>query len=97
MLRFDDDDVKPHGELWTPILVNDAIVVELTVPSVDRAKVLLEISSIGRGYRHFPLTDVEKAGSCNIDVVCPEGDPCATRSTVWASIPPAARPSAPVP
>ena len=75
VLRFDDDDVKPHGELWTPVLVSDAIVVELAVPSVDRAKILLELSSIGRGYRHFPLTGVDKAGSCNIDVVCPEGDP----------------------
>jgi hypothetical protein len=75
---FTAADNKPHGQLWTPILHHDEITVEITLPN-EAAKALMEIEigAINPGYRPFgglgddPIT---QSGSCNIDVVCPEGD-----------------------
>ncbi len=75
---FTEQDNKPHGELWTPVVISNDIVVELTVPASLRHDYDLELGSINRGYRFFDelfaRAEAEKAGSCNVDVVCPEGD-----------------------
>jgi hypothetical protein len=71
------DDNGSHGELWTPVLTTDDLVVELEIAAGQRDAVELGLTQIGRGYRFFgeePLAP-EKAGTCNVDVVCPEGDP----------------------
>jgi hypothetical protein len=64
-----------RGSLWTPIIEGDEIVVEVFVPAgVSQPSV--EIGKVNHGYRGF-----EKAGfygsegTCNNDVICPEGDP----------------------
>jgi len=74
VLRFDHEDNRSHGQLWTPVLLTDELVVELTVPAARRRAVELELTSIGRGYRFFGEDRADKAGACNIDVICPEGD-----------------------
>ncbi len=63
------------GKLWTPVISGDQVVIELYVPA-DSEEPDLEIGKVNHGYRGF---GGEKAGggkqaSCNIDVVCPEGD-----------------------
>ncbi|MFT7700291.1 MAG: hypothetical protein ACI8S7_002133 [Candidatus Krumholzibacteriia bacterium] len=63
-----------HTELWTPVFLTDDLVVELTVLAEERAAVGLELSQIGRGYRLFGEPHLDKAGSCNIDVICSDGD-----------------------
>ncbi len=73
-LRFGERDNAAHGELWTPVLLADEIVVELTLPLKAREQVLLELTSVNVGYRGFGAPTADKAGACNIDVVCPEGD-----------------------
>ncbi len=74
---FTSADNAEHGELWTPVLLADDIVVELTVSSKAADRVELEIGSVNVGYRGFAefLSPGERSGSCNNDVVCPEGDP----------------------
>ena len=74
---FTSEDNKAHGELWTPVLPGDRAVVELYVPPSPVFEPELKLGRIGRGYRDFLGLDrgPEKQGSCNIDVVCPEGDP----------------------
>jgi hypothetical protein len=74
---FTAADNDAHGELWTPVLLAEEAVLELTVPSNVVHQVGLVLTHIGYGYRGFgvkgggsPLS----SGSCNIDVVCPEGD-----------------------
>ncbi|MCB1164190.1 trypsin-like peptidase domain-containing protein [bacterium] len=64
------------GELWTPVLLTDDIVVELTVAEKAVSRVLLTLGSINVGYRGFgqDLAAGDRSGSCNVDVVCPEGD-----------------------
>ncbi|MBU2501264.1 trypsin-like peptidase domain-containing protein [bacterium] len=75
---FTDGDNETHGELWTPVILGDEIVIELVLPSESRHDYRLELASINRGYRFFgeDLADLlrEKSGSCNVDVICPEGD-----------------------
>ena len=74
-LVYDADDNAYHGQLWTSILETDDLVVELTVDSREAYRVDLELGAINRGYRSLGGDPAAKAGSCNIDVVCPEGDP----------------------
>lgn len=71
---FDDRDNADHGELWTPVVLGDALVVELLVPAEVAAEPLLELGFINSGYRFFGEAPAAKSGLCNVDVVCPEGD-----------------------
>lgn len=79
---FTEGDNEAHGELWTPVVITDDLVVELLLPAGSRHDYLLELTSVNRGYRYFDELyataraddPAEKAGTCNIDVVCPEGD-----------------------
>jgi lysyl endopeptidase len=69
---FTDADNKERGELWTPVVPTDDLVVELTLPKAARDSLDLEIGQIGQGYRGFGFADtsIDKSGSCNMDVAC---------------------------
>jgi lysyl endopeptidase len=69
---FTDADNKERGELWTPVVPTDDLVVELTLPTAVRDSLDLEIGQIGQGYRGFGFADLTKAssGACNMDVAC---------------------------
>ncbi|MBM4131022.1 T9SS type A sorting domain-containing protein, partial [bacterium] len=75
LLVFTAADNADHGELWTPIVPADALVVDLAVPATVTAEPLLELGFVNSGYRVIGQAPTAKAGPCNIDVVCPEGDP----------------------
>ncbi len=64
---------RPDGEFWSPIIESDEVVIELQVPLGLEGKVDLEVGSVNHGFRPFGA-GAEKSGSCNVDVVCPEGD-----------------------
>ena len=66
-------DNAAHGELWTPVLEAPEIVLEVTLPTAARAALALKLESINVGYRGFDASLL--AGACNVDVVCPQGDP----------------------
>jgi hypothetical protein len=72
---FTARDNADHGELWTPPVGSDTVVVELTVPTAAKERVVLELTSVNVGYRGFGDPVSPLSGSCNIDVVCPQGDP----------------------
>ncbi len=64
------------GGLWTAVVLGDELVAELRLPKDAEAK--LRISSVNHGYRFFGERESAtnaKRGSCNINVVCPQGDP----------------------
>jgi hypothetical protein len=71
---FTARDNAAHGELWTPVILSDEIVVEVTIPTDVREELQLELTSINVGYRGFGEDGLARSGSCNIDVVCREGD-----------------------
>lgn len=64
---------EKHGELWTPVILTNDLIVELTVPKKERRTAQLELGWINQGYRGFGTrssADYEKSGSCNLDVEC---------------------------
>lgn len=64
-----------RGSLWTPIIDGDEIVVELFVPAGATPKALV-IGKVNKGFFDFRKEGADKNhGTCNNDVVCPEGDP----------------------
>ena len=71
---FTPADNEEHGELWTPIIPVDEVVIEVTIPTAVRDELRLELTSINVGYRGFGKVGGDKSGTCNVDVVCPEGD-----------------------
>ena len=75
---FTEEDNEIHGQLWTPVIQADDIIVELTIPVSELENVDLELTSINLGYRGFMPLPKEKgigdSGSCNVNVACSEGD-----------------------
>ncbi len=70
-------DNREHGEYWSPVLPGDELVVEITVPVDEMKNLEVLLGVVNHGYRGFfsEPADGERSQSCNIDVVCPEGDP----------------------
>lgn len=79
---FTAADNEDHGELWTPIVPGDRAVIELDLGARKDDDFELVLGQVAHAYRPAFLTAEEKAaaaparlsGSCNVDVVCPEGD-----------------------
>jgi len=65
-----------HAEgLWTPVVPGGEIVVELRAPAAAAADAHLGIERAYHGWRDWKAESAPaKAGSCNIDVACSEGD-----------------------
>ncbi len=59
------------GRLFTPMVRGDRIVIELQVPAGTREDTFVQVGAVNHGFREID----QKQGSCNNDVVCPEGDP----------------------
>lgn len=82
---FTAADNDEHGELWTPPVHGAEAIIEVTVPVEAAGQLELELASVNTAYKVFGSRgrgDAEKgdeggteSGSCNVDVVCPEGDP----------------------
>ena len=70
---FTDEDNKEHGQLWTPVVEGAEIVLEVSLPASALPELKLELTSVNHGFLDFETA--EKSGSCNRDVVCPEGNP----------------------
>lgn len=72
---FTEADNDDHGEFWTPILEGEESVIEVRLPNERIGELLLALTSINHGYRGLgEYLDSTRSGSCNVDVVCPEGD-----------------------
>ena len=78
LFPFTAEDNEEHGELWTPVVLSDDLMVEIIVPTKAQDELALELTTINHGYRFFGEAFEETAGDrsgwCNIDVICPEGD-----------------------
>ena len=71
---FTARDNAAHGELWTPVVLSDDAVIEVTLPADAQDALELKLTSINVGYRGFGEGIAPASGSCNVDVVCSEGD-----------------------
>jgi lysyl endopeptidase len=68
---FTSEDNNINKELWTPVIMSDDVVIEVTTPAEVAGLVDLELGHIGQGFRTFSQK-TQKSGSCNIDVACSE-------------------------
>ncbi|MEM7353865.1 MAG: hypothetical protein AAF657_23900 [Acidobacteriota bacterium] len=66
-------DAARDGSLWTPLLLDDEVTLELHLPA-GTAEARVEVSQVSHGYRFFGEVP-GKQGACNIDVVCSQADP----------------------
>ncbi|MFL6588055.1 MAG: pre-peptidase C-terminal domain-containing protein [Luteimonas sp.] len=79
---FTAADNKATGNLWTPLVPGDNAVIEVVVPKARVGELKLRLSSVNHDYLGFGRLAREGAlaqtkgvsGSCNVDVVCPDGD-----------------------
>jgi subtilisin-like proprotein convertase family protein len=73
---FTAADNKDHGQLWTPAIQGDELLIEILVSSSEMQQVnkQIELTSINVGYRGFYEQGGARSGSCNYDVVCEEGN-----------------------
>ncbi|MDD2766025.1 MAG: trypsin-like peptidase domain-containing protein, partial [Opitutaceae bacterium] len=76
---FTSIDNFDHGELWTPVVLSDDIVVELTIPESELGDLQLELGAINHGYRFFHKPSKDDGGPrapgyCEIDIICPAAD-----------------------
>lgn len=70
---FTAADNAAHGQLWTPPTVGNDVILEVTVPVKAADQLDLHLAFINAGYRTFGDVFGARSGSCNVDVVCPEG------------------------
>ncbi|MCA9727567.1 MAG: T9SS type A sorting domain-containing protein [Candidatus Eisenbacteria bacterium] len=67
------------GQIWTPVVPGDAVMVEMMVPAHSAFEPGLAITQVNHDYRGFGSFDApageQRQGSCNNDVVCPEANP----------------------
>ena len=74
---YTSDHNKDHGELWTAVVPGDRAVIEVFASTGAAFEPEIELGRIGRGYRDLFQRgeDADKRGVCNINAVCPQGDP----------------------
>ena len=74
---FDADQLGPSG-LWMPPVGGDELVVEIRAPAGSASRMTLGKARAFHGFRDWKAEAVPaKAGSCNIDVTCPQALPWA--------------------
>ncbi|MCB0192563.1 MAG: trypsin-like peptidase domain-containing protein, partial [Anaerolineae bacterium] len=71
---FTEADNAAHGQLWTPLIQADDIIIEVTIPAATAPQLVLTLTSVNHGYVEFGRSSIDKSGSCNVDVVCSEAD-----------------------
>ena len=69
---FDADQLGPSG-LWTPPVAGEELVVEVRAPAGDASRMTLGKARAFHGFRDWKAETVPaKAGSCNVDISCPQ-------------------------
>lgn len=72
---FTQADAHGARDFWTPMVRGDRAILEVRAPIAERDAVRLRIAAVAHGLLDPTARAVEpKSGSCNIDVVCPQGD-----------------------
>ncbi len=71
-------DADTEGGFWTAVIPGDETVIEMHIPANAQFEPGLRIIQVAHDYRGFGrfARDISKdQGDCNIDVICPQGDP----------------------
>jgi len=81
---YTDADNTRSGEFWTPLLRGEDALLEVELPRALKPYLKLDLGTVHVGFRDV-FADASSAksfydpnqgsGSCNIDTICPDGDP----------------------
>lgn len=72
---YTEKQLSKDGRLWTAMVPGEEAVLELRVAKPEMDKAGLQIAQINHGFADIANSNVpSKAGACNINVACPEGD-----------------------
>ncbi len=78
-------DNEDHGQLWTPPIPADDVVLVLRLPIDAVGDLELELEMVHHGYAGFG-EDEPKSGPCHLDVACSEAEPWADEARAVALI-----------
>ena len=70
---FTPADNEEHEQLWTPIFDGEELVIEVNIPTSQRANLGLRLKSINHDFIGFSEMSI-LSGSCNLDVICGAAD-----------------------
>lgn len=84
---FTDLDMDEHGQLWTPPILTEDLLVEIQLPLDELDDLEIELSRVHHGYAGFGEPE-PKAGDCHRHVACAEAEPWSdqVRSVALISI-----------
>lgn len=68
---FTEADNESHGQLWTPILEGDEVVIEVRVPATAVNQLKLTLGRVNHGFLDL---NTPLSGACNVDVACGAAD-----------------------
>ncbi|MEO0468830.1 MAG: T9SS type A sorting domain-containing protein [Bacteroidota bacterium] len=68
---FTPADNEDHGQLWTPVLEGEELVIEVQVPQAEQQNLLLHLTTVNHDFLGFAQA---LSGSCNLDVICGAND-----------------------
>jgi len=80
---YSDADNSRSGDFWTPLVYGDTALIEVLLPQAMKPWLQIDLGTVHVGYRDiFAPTRAksfadpnEGSGSCNVDTICPQGDP----------------------
>jgi len=81
---YDDSDNPRDGAFWTPLLRGDDALIEVLLPQAMKPWLKVDLGTVHVGYRDIfaPAPRAKSffdpdvgSGACNVDTVCPQGDP----------------------
>lgn len=77
---YSDGDNPRSGEFWTPLLYGDTALIEVLLPQAMKTFLQIDLATVHVGYRDIfrPKSFFNPgvgSGSCNLDTICPQGDP----------------------
>lgn len=72
---YSSTDNKFHGELWTPLLESNELLIELNIDTAELDQLRLQLLQAGQGFKAIKPSQYKAASApCNIDVACPQAD-----------------------
>ena len=68
---FTPADNEEHEQLWTPVLEDEELVIEVKIPVESKDELELELKYVNHDFAGFSEM---ASGSCNLDVICGAAD-----------------------
>ncbi|MEM1214448.1 MAG: T9SS type A sorting domain-containing protein [Bacteroidota bacterium] len=67
---FTPADNEEHGQLWTPMVLGDDVIIEVSLPLAQKDDLVLHLQTVNHDFMGFGPATAAMSGSCNLDVVC---------------------------